>query len=111
VNAARGTLRKTARRNVRELSVDRDPGGDGRARRAAEPSVPPETDAFAEGDAIRRAFARLDGATRALLVLHYVEGMPLGEIARATGSPMGTVKWRLWNARRVLERALEAERR
>lgn len=111
VNAARGRVRKTARRQVRELSVDRDPDGDDLAWRPAEPSVPPETDAFAEGDAIRRAFARLDGTTRALLVLHYVEGTPLGEIARATGSPVGTVKWRLSNARRALERALEAERR
>ncbi len=111
VNAGRGRVRMTARRQVRELSVDRDPDGDALDRRVAEPSVPPETDAFAEGDAIRRAFARLDGTTRALLVLHYVEGTPLGEIARATGSPVGTVKWRLSNARRALERALEAERR
>jgi RNA polymerase sigma-70 factor (ECF subfamily) len=111
VNAARGRVRSTARRQVREVSVDLDPDADASTQRPAEPSVPAESDSFAEGDAIRRAFARLDGTTRALLVLHYVEGTPLGEIARSTGSPVGTVKWRLSNARRALERALEAERR
>ena len=108
VNAARGVVRRTGRRRVRELSVDADPEGPGWR---AEPSVTAETDTFADTDAIQRAFGRLDGTTRALLVLHYVEGTPLAEIARATGSPVGTVKWRLSNARRALERALEAERR
>lgn len=108
VNAARGVVRRTGRRRVRELSVDADPEGPGSR---AEPSVTAETDTFADTDAIQRAFGRLDGTTRALLALHYVEGTPLAEIARATGSPVGTVKWRLSNARRALERALEAERR
>jgi RNA polymerase sigma-70 factor (ECF subfamily) len=111
VNAARGVVRRTGRVRVRELSVDPDPDAsdDGTARH--EPAVAAETDTFADGDAIRRAFGRLDGTTRALLALHYVEGRPLAEIAAATGSPVGTVKWRLSNARKALERALEAERR
>ncbi|MEP6639331.1 MAG: RNA polymerase sigma factor [Chloroflexota bacterium] len=108
VNAARGVVRRAGPRRVRELSMDAD-AASGNPR--AEPSVAAETDAFANADAIQRAFARLDGTTRALLVLHYVEGTPLAEIARSTGSPVGTVKWRLSNARRALERALEAERR
>jgi RNA polymerase sigma-70 factor (ECF subfamily) len=108
VNAARGVVRRTGRVRVRELSVEADAEG-GNPR--AEPSVAAETDSFADADAIQRAFGRLDGTTRALLALHYVEGTPLAEIARATGSPIGTVKWRLSNARRALERALEAERR
>jgi RNA polymerase sigma-70 factor, ECF subfamily len=108
VNAARGIVRRIGRAQVREVSVDLEPTEE-HAR--IEPSRPAETDAFADGDAIRAAFARLDGTTRALLVLHYVEGRPLAEIARATGSPIGTVKWRLSNARRALEQALKAERR
>lgn len=108
VNAARGVVRRAGPRRVRELSMDAD--AEGRSPRA-EPSVAAETDAFADADAIQRAFARLEGTTRALLVLHYVEGTPLAEIARSTGSPVGTVKWRLSNARRALEKALEAERR
>lgn len=108
VNAARGTVRRSGPRRVRELSMDVD--AEGRSPRA-EPSVAAETDRFADADAIQRAFARLEGTTRSLLVLHYVEGTPLAEIARSTGSPVGTVKWRLSNARRALEKALEAERR
>lgn len=108
VNAARGVVRRTGRVRVRELSIDPDPA-EGRTR--VEPSVVAETDVFADTDAIQRAFGRLDGGTRALLVLHYVEGAPLAQIARATGSPVGTVKWRLSNARRALEKALKAERR
>jgi len=108
VNAARGVVRRIGRTRIRELPVDPDVNA---SSVRAEPSVPAESDAFADGDAIRRAFGRLDGTTRALLVLHYVEGRPLADIARATGSPVGTVKWRLSNARRALEKALKAERR
>jgi RNA polymerase sigma-70 factor, ECF subfamily len=108
VNSARGLVRRTGRARIRELSVDL-PSGE--TAHQAEPSVAAETETFADDDAIRRAFGRLDGATRALLVLHYVEGQPLAEIARATGSPVGTIKWRLSNARRALEKALRAERR
>ena len=111
VNAARGVVRRTARVRVRELSVDPNPDAADGGSPGREPSVTAEADSFADGDAIRRAFGRLDGTTRALLVLHYVEGRPLAEIATATGSPVGTVKWRLSNARGALERALEAERR
>ena len=107
-NAARRIVRRTGRVRVREVSVDGDPNGNS-AR--AEPSAPAQTDTFADSNAIQRAFGRLDGTTRALLALHYVEGTPLAQIASATGSPLGTVKWRLSNARRALERALEAERR
>jgi RNA polymerase sigma-70 factor (ECF subfamily) len=108
VNAARGLVRKTSRVRLRELSVEADRESDSPR---LEPSVTSDTEGFADADAIQRAFNRLDGTTRALLALHYVEQRPLAEIARATGSPVGTVKWRLSNARRALERALEAERR
>jgi RNA polymerase sigma-70 factor, ECF subfamily len=111
VNAARGMVRRTGRVHIRELSVDLNPDASDDAPARHEPAVAAETDTFADGDAIRRAFGRLDGNTRALLALHYVEGRPLAEIAAAMGSPVGTVKWRLSNARKALERALEAERR
>jgi RNA polymerase sigma-70 factor (ECF subfamily) len=108
VNAARGVVRRTGRIRVREVSVEPVADGD---RAVPEPAAPAEADALADNDAIQRAFARLDGATRALIVLHYVEGKPLAEIGRISGSPVGTVKWRLSNARKALEKALKAERR
>ena len=46
-----------------------------------------------------------------LLAFHHVAGHPVAELAAITGSPVGTVKWRLHAARQALERALEAELR
>ena len=66
---------------------------------------------FAEGDAIRRAFDRLEPDARVLIVLHHVEERPVAEIAAVAGVPEGTVKWRLHRARKALERALEREQR
>jgi len=106
VNACRGLLRKQRRVRVREVDVD-DSG-------VAEPAAyatTSGTDQLAEAELIRRAFDRLDGDTRSLLVLHYVEERPLAEIGRVLGAPVGTIKWRLSNARKALDRALEVERR
>jgi len=107
VNSCRMLLRGRRRGSVREISID-DPirpiPGDG-------PATPAEVEGLSEADAIRAAFARLDVATRSLLAMHYVEGQPLADIARQMGQPVGTVKWRLSNARRALESALEVERR
>ena len=110
VNAARSQVRRVSRTRVREISVDQD-GADERPAPVSYPAQPAEAETFGDRDAIQRAFTRLDGATRALLVVHYVDGAPLAEVARITGSPVGTVKWRLSRARKALERALEAERR
>jgi RNA polymerase sigma-70 factor (ECF subfamily) len=106
VNAARMHVRGRSRARVREISRDEDD-----QPRRLEPSVPSNTETVADSDAIRRAFGRLDGTTRALLVMHYVQGTPLADIARTVGAPVGTIKWRLSNARKALERALEAEQR
>jgi RNA polymerase sigma-70 factor (ECF subfamily) len=106
VNACRGLLRKQRRVRVREVDVD-DSG-------AAEPAAyatASGAEQLAEAELIRRAFDRLDGDSRALLVLHYAEERPLAEIGRVLGAPVGTIKWRLSNARKALDRALEVERR
>ena len=107
VNDCRTSLRRRRRTQVREIEVE-SAGLD-----AARPgdAVRTETDALPEVEAIRRAFDRLDGRTRSLLVMHYVEERPMAEIAAIAGSPVGTIKWRMSNARKALERALEVERR
>ena len=107
VNSCRMLLRGRRRGAVREISMD-DPL---RPTTNHEPAVAAEADRLGESEAIRAAFERLDPAVRSLLVLHYVEGRPLAEIARVMGSPVGTIKWRLSNARAALEKALKAERR
>lgn len=106
VNACRGLLRKQRRVRVREVDVD-----DRSVAAPAAYATASGTDHLAEAELIRRAFDRLDGATRSLLVLHYVEERPLAEIGRVLGAPVGTIKWRMSNARKALDRALEVERR
>lgn len=108
VNACRGLLRRQRRVRVREVGVP-DEGAGGQAPLAYQTGG--AADQIAEVELIRRAFARLDGDTRSLLALHYVEQRPLAEIGRLLGAPVGTIKWRLSNARRALDRALEVERR
>jgi RNA polymerase sigma-70 factor (ECF subfamily) len=55
------------------------------------------------------AIAGLSPAQRLVVFLTYQAGMSLREVADATGSPVATVKVRLYRARRALRAALEAE--
>jgi RNA polymerase sigma-70 factor (ECF subfamily) len=99
VNACRAQLR--ARKGVREISLDvaADPraGGPGMADRVG------------DTDLLARAFDRLDAEKRTILVLHYLDHQPVAAIAGVLGVPIGTVKWRLSDARAALRRALAAE--
>jgi RNA polymerase sigma-70 factor (ECF subfamily) len=47
---------------------------------------------------------------RSALLLHFLEGFSLEEIATATGVPLGTVKSRLFHAKRALREILEKQR-
>lgn len=103
VNACRMTLRR--RRSIREISFDDRPSG------SNDPAALDPTVLAAEADAFDRAFERLTVDERALLVLHYRDELGLREIADRLGVREGTVKSRLWRARRSLEAALAEERR
>jgi len=48
-------------------------------------------------------------AQRSVLVLHFVEDFPLEEIARITGTVLGTVKSRLHYAKQALRKLFEEE--
>ena len=110
-NAARMSRRHRVR--LREVRVE--PAADGgKGPPEPVPTIPirqpdVEIEAIASADAIGRAFERLREQDRVILVLHHVEERPLAEIARSLGIPVGTVKWRLHQARNALERAMEAE--
>jgi RNA polymerase sigma-70 factor, ECF subfamily len=106
VNACRMRLRK--RRRVNEIRIDAMQDGE---RDRVEFRSPRGPDALAERDALQRAFDRLDGDDRTLLVLHHLQERPVNDIARVLGKPAGTVKWRLHRARAALERALAEEAR
>lgn len=99
VNSCRAMLRRRVR--IREISLDSTlERGD---------TVPAIADQVGETEVLSHAFDRLDGDKRAILVLHYLDHQPLATIAAAIGVPVGTVKWRMSDARAALARALVAE--
>lgn len=56
---------------------------------------------------LREALTNLPVEQRAILSLHYLDGMGIAEIARVFGVPRGTVKSRLYHARNRLKQTLE----
>lgn len=105
VNACRMTLRRR-RGRVREIAIS-----DGAAERGELGRQPEPGTAGAEAEAFDRAFEQLSIDDRSLLVLHHHHELGLAEIAARLDIPIGTAKSRLFRARRLLERALEAENR
>ena len=59
-------------------------------------------------DLLEGAFEELNAEDRTMVVMHHLEDRPLAEVAAALHMPVGTVKWRLHEARQTLQRALEA---
>ncbi len=106
VNTCRNAMRGRRRRIVREIPVD--PANDLHER---PDGTAPLEDQAARLDRVRRAFLRLTPDERLLLALHHGEARPIEEVARLVGAPGGTVKWRLYEARAALARALEHEDR
>lgn len=109
VNSCRMSLR---RRQVRQIEVSdaavREPSSG-----EQEPVDPGRAlgDVTASADVFDRAFARLSVDDRALLIFRHRDDLPVPDIADRLGIPEGTVKSRLFAARRSLERALEREDR
>lgn len=62
-----------------------------------------------EAIAIRQAFAGLPAGQRLAAQLFFVEGLTLAEIAEVQNVPEGTVKSRLFHARRRLKAALSGD--
>ncbi|MFG0320198.1 MAG: RNA polymerase sigma factor [Planctomycetota bacterium JB042] len=91
---------RRARRRRPVESLD-DPGAiEGRDR----------TDGRDDADEVRTLLAPLSPNHQAALVLHYVEGLSVDEIAAALGIRPGTVKSRLDRARRKLRSQIQARR-
>jgi RNA polymerase sigma-70 factor (ECF subfamily) len=60
-------------------------------------------------DAVRVAIRKLPPEQRSLLVMHYLDGLSIAEIAEALGIPLGTVKSRLFAIRSELKGLLEPD--
>jgi RNA polymerase sigma-70 factor (ECF subfamily) len=100
VNACYAEARRSRRWSirVRALPIDGPAGPD--------PIVSSD-----DRDCLDRAFGRLSPEHRAAFVLHHHVGLPLAEIAEATGVPVGTVKSRLHYATQALRAAIDADER
>lgn len=109
INRCRTAIRSRRRAQLREIRVD-DASIDG-IETYADPNARAAIDSITDAEAVRAAFRRLSVDQRTLIVLHHIQELPVREIADLTGAPEGTVKWRLSEARRALERALEQETR
>jgi RNA polymerase sigma-70 factor (ECF subfamily) len=62
-----------------------------------------------DADELHWALGRLNVAHREALVLHFLEGFSLNEIAGILAIPNGTVKSRLYHAKKALRTVLEKE--
>lgn len=62
-------------------------------------------------DQLERAFRRLTVEQRAVLVYHHYLGLPLPEVADRMSIPVGTVKSRMFHAKRALQASLDADAR
>lgn len=103
VNASLDARRAAARRAEVELPGEEGPLG-------AELHVVGPARAAEAGYDLERAIAALPEADRIVFVLHDVEGYRHREIAEMTGSPEGTCRARLHQARRRLRERLAAWR-
>ena len=83
----------------------------GRQRR--EPQTPDPLETILADEAARRLYEAVQGledpADRAVVVLHYWQGMSFRAMAAVLGEPVGTVKWRTSRALGRLRARLEAE--
>jgi RNA polymerase sigma-70 factor (ECF subfamily) len=70
------------------------------------PEEPPHGE---NAELVHHALARLSLAHREVLVLYFLEDLSLEEMATLLEVPLGTVKSRLWHARRALAAALKDE--
>jgi RNA polymerase sigma-70 factor (ECF subfamily) len=87
------------RRRVREHAEERTEMDDG-----ADPSFDEE-----DASVLHRALDSLEIQHREVLVLHFLEELTVSEIAGIVGCPEGTVKSRIYYAKRALHTALRGE--
>jgi RNA polymerase sigma-70 factor (ECF subfamily) len=71
---------------------------------AADTAFPPD-----DAEQVHRALGQVSVAHREVLTLHFLEGFPVDQMAEILGIPEGTVKSRLFHARRAFRAVLECE--
>lgn len=76
-----------------------------------EPGMPDESRHIADRDQLERGFRHLDPEQRAILVLHFYQGLPLTDVADVLAIPTGTVKSRLHRSMASIRATLDADAR
>ncbi|QIG80668.1 RNA polymerase sigma factor [Stakelama tenebrarum] len=99
-----GILRRRAASAVMATAGRRARQGEGDIEAAPDGGGEP-----GEALAIAQAFARLNTDQRVAASLFFVERLTLEEIALATDAPVGTVKSRIFHARKILKNALSGD--
>ena len=94
------------RRRVAQRSATRDMVGS-HALSSMEPVD--ATESSGEVSRLREALKKLPDEQRAMLSLHYLDGIGLAAIAAVVGVPVGTVKSRLYHARNRLKETLDRQ--
>ena len=89
-------IRSNRRRAAHEQTVE---GG-------ADPSVGPDVDARDRQAHLWAAIDQLPESLRVVTVLAAIEGYDLKEVSRLLEVPEGTIKWRLFTARKTLQEKL-----
>jgi len=73
------------------------------------PAVADIASIVADRELLDMALARLHPEQRAVVVLHYYLGLPLPEVARTLGIPLGTAKSRLHRSLAAMRAAIDAD--
>lgn len=112
------TVRSWLYRITHDRAIDRvrHDRSRGRAERVRAESVPEEfgeEPSFDDEDAraLHRALDRIDLKHREVLVLHFLDDLSIADIAAVIGEPAGTVKSRIYYAKRALKEALHNHER
>ena len=101
---ARGRAIDRVRKDRSEDRLRQAHAEEAAADTADEPAFGPD-----DAAAIHQALDALDVRHREVLVLHFLEEMPLADVAGVVGCPEGTVKSRIHHAKRALRVALRDE--
>ncbi len=100
VNTARQAARRTRNRRSETNRAARESNGD---------SVAPEVELIRseQRDRVQRALEKLSLPLRSAVVLTMMQGLSAGEAAEIEGCPVGTMYWRVHEARRLLRDELK----
>jgi RNA polymerase sigma-70 factor (ECF subfamily) len=104
----RGHAVDHVRRDAARASAERSLALAGEADEATPAQDEPRFDAE-DAAALHRALGTLDVRHREVLVLHFLEDMPVDQVAAVVGCPPGTVKSRIYYAKRALKEALQRQ--